>query len=75
MKITQPAEDLKSAGRFHHNQADYYKEKNEKLKKQASEYETERKDFVNRLNKIYELTVSDQADTNKITQIHELTKY
>ena len=51
------------------------KEKNEKLKKQASEYETERKDFVNRLNKIYELTVSDQADTNKITQIHELTKY
>ena len=73
--MTERVEDLKSAVRFYHNQADYYKEKNEKIKKQASEYETERKGFVNRLNKIYELTVSDQADTNKITQIHELTKY
>ena len=73
--MTKTVEDLKSAVRFYQNQADYYKEKNEKLKKQVSEYETEHKDFVNRLNKIYELTVSDQADTNKITQIHELTKY
>lgn len=73
--MTETVEDLKSAVRFYQNQADYYKEKNEKLKNQVSEYETERKDFVNRLNKIYELTVSDQADTNKITQIHELTKY
>lgn len=73
--MTDDIKELQDLAKYYHNQADYYKEKNEKLKKQASEYETERKDFVNRLNKIYELTVSDQADTNKITQIHELTKY
>ena len=30
--MTETVEDLKSAVRFYHNQADYYKEKNEKLK-------------------------------------------
>lgn len=73
--MTKTIEDLQDEVKFYQNQSKYYQEKYHDLKNKISDYETERKDLTGRLEKIFELTKSDQADANTLDQIYELTKY
>ena len=71
--------DLQITAKAYQNRANYYEKKNDELKDQISDYETERKDLTGRLEKIFELTSHDSESQKnlikKLDQIRELTKY